>query len=97
MDLFNAPLSYVRELFYYTFLIKEEKENERKADEKKKKEQEERQKEREKNFKRDHKFFNQRLSPAAQAQHIRSQNDEQKREENKRTDIAETASPSVDI
>lgn len=97
MDLFDAPLNLVRELYYYTFMIKEQREQERKKEEKEKKEKEEKEKEREKINKRNPSFFERRLSPAAQARearHMKSQDDELKKsEENKSESTAEIAPP----
>lgn len=85
MDLFNAPFSYVHELYYYTFLIKEEREKERKEKEKEEADKREREKRIESINKRAPMTFDKRFSPAAQAQEARknkSQADENKSENN---------------
>ena len=104
MDLFDIPMSRLRELFYYSFSIKEQREKERKEQEKKKKEEEAKkakQEEMNKPVKANY-IFEKRLSPAAQAResrHKKSQDDEKRRsEEQKLSTAAELAPPpNVDM
>ena len=84
MDLFNAPFNIVHELYYYTFTLKEAREEDRKkeeAEQKKKKEQEEA---RQKSSKKSVHSYDRPLSPAALARaskKMKSQADEDKKSE----------------
>lgn len=97
MDLFYAPFRIVHEFYYYTFLIKEQREKERKEEEKKK-EEEAKAAERIKEMNKPKlTMVSNRLSPAAQAQEsqrIKSQSDENaKREQISKSELA----PSVNM
>lgn len=97
MDLFYAPFNIVHEFYYFTFLIKEQKEKDRK-DEEKKKQEEEKAIERVKEMNKPKlTMVSNRLSPAAQAQesrHIKSQSDESsKREQTSKSELA----PSINM
>lgn len=100
MDLYNAPYNLIHELYYYSFSIKDSRERERKAEEKKRKENEEKKNKMDDIKKESHKFFDRRLSPAAQAReiaHKKSQDDAKKREENNSEIAAETTPPRIDM
>lgn len=88
-DLYNMPFNIVHELYYYTFNIKEAREEARKEEEEQKKKEEEKAKEREKSRKRPPTQFDRPLSPAALAEaskKMKSQRDEEKQnEENNRS------------
>lgn len=102
MDLFDIPMTRLRELFYYSFNIKEQREKERKEQEKKKREEEEKRAKREeanKPGKVNH-IFEKRLSPAAQAResrHMKSQDDEKKKSEELSTAAELAPPPNVDM
>lgn len=101
MDLYNAPYNLIHELYYYSFTIKDSREKERKAEEKKRKEEAEKKNKMDDIKKESHKFFDRRLSPAAQARevaHKKLQDDAKKREEKKNSEIAaEPTPPSIDM
>ena len=99
IDLMDMPFNRLHEFYRYTFLIKEERENERIAEEKAREEKEKKEKERAENRKIKPIQFNNRLSPAAQAKEsreIKSQADELKKsEENITTEL--TTPPRFDM
>ena len=99
IDLYNAPYNLIHEFYYYTFCIKDSREKERRETEKKQEEEKKRKDKMENIKKESHKFFDRRLSPAAQARemrHIKSQDDEKKQKElNEIT--AESAAPNIDM
>lgn len=102
MDLFDLPFNIVHELYYYTFLIKEEREKERKAEEKKNKEEEAKKSRLEEMNRRKPALFDRRMSPAAQARevkHNKSQDDEKQKSEgqNKAESVLPPSSSGVDM
>ena len=81
IDLYDMPFNIVHELYYQAFTIREAREKERKEQEEAKRREEENAKKRRKSSYQP-KVYNNRLSPAAQAQAINEkkfQDDESKR------------------
>ena len=102
MDLYDMPLNYVHELYYYIFQIKDARnEEELKKEEEKKKAKEKQDRLKEIN-KKSTSRFDKPLSPAAaakEAKHIKSQNDEKKNNKGEAVygSNAEGSTPSIDL
>lgn len=100
-EIYDAPLNYIHELYYYTYQIRDAREQERLAKEKEEQKKQEGRDKIEEMNKRHPTMFDKRLSPAAQAResrHIKSQNDElEKAKDNIGTNTEGPSMDSIDM
>ena len=97
VDLYYAPFNFVHELYYYTFMVKEAREADRKKEEEEKKKREEEAKAKQKPNKKIPTTFDRPLSPAALAKaskELKSQADEEKKSEGNILSNSELSLPS---
>ena len=95
MDLFDAPFNLVHELYYYTFTVREAREEDRKKEEQEKKKKEEEEKARQQSRKKLPTSFDRPLSPAALAKAskaMKAQADDEKKSEG---NIFKNSEPSL--